>query len=90
VLAGAAVLGVAVLLEAALPLHEPLPLQLPFAPGAALSVVGAAAGGLSPPQPASTPMRIPETADTARALPIFIFQFLLEAMSCAKRETECE
>ena len=47
----------------------PLAEQLAFAPAADGSV---AAGGLLPPQPAMTPNMIPETAETARTLPIFI------------------
>jgi hypothetical protein len=52
----------------------PFALQLAFAPAAAGSV---AAGGVLPPQPPSTPNMIPETAETARTLPIFILEFLL-------------
>ncbi|MEO7111591.1 MAG: hypothetical protein ABI183_14220, partial [Polyangiaceae bacterium] len=52
----------------------PFALQDAFAPAAAGSV---AAGGVLPPQPASTPNMIPDAAETARTLPIFILEFLL-------------
>ena len=51
----------------------PFALQLAFAPAAE----GSAAGADPPPQPPSTPNMIPETAETARTLPIFILAFLL-------------
>jgi hypothetical protein len=59
---------------AAEPAGAPFALQDDFAPAAAGSV---AAGGLLPPQPASTPNMIPDAAETARTLPIFILAFLL-------------
>ena len=65
-------------LQPLFPLHSFFPLQQSFAAGGVLSAAGAAAGGVlaaPPPQPARTPTRIPETADTARALPMFIFAF---------------
>jgi hypothetical protein len=59
---------------AAEPAGAPFALQDAFAPAAAGSV---AAGGVLPPQPASTPNMIPDAAETARTLPIFILEFLL-------------
>ena len=55
----------------------PLAEQLAFAPAAAGSV---AAGGALPPHPAATPNMIPETAESARTLPIFIVD---SSVTCA-------
>jgi hypothetical protein len=64
-------------LQPLLPLHSFFPLQQSLAAGASV-VDGAAAGGVAPPpQPATTPTSIPETADTARAFPMFILPCLL-------------
>jgi hypothetical protein len=61
-------------LQPLVPLQVFLPLQQSFAAGAAVSALGALAGAASaPPQPVITPTSIPETADAAKILPIFIF-----------------
>src|ERR1700685_3713962 len=72
-------------LQPLFPLHSFFPLQQSFATGWAPSAAGAAAGGVlaaPPPQPARTPTRIPESAETARVFPMFIFAFSPE--TCAK------
>ena len=58
-------------LQPLVPLQVFFPVQQFFAAGVAES--GAFAGGVLSAQPPSTPSSIPETADAAKALPIFIW-----------------